>query len=123
MRSPPTGRQWAVAECSFGVRARACGVLYRSGRPHGKRGGGDDVRVREGCEREWRAGYRSRAANLMSDARTRGRRKGLWPVAGLAQEQLYQGRDLAVTTDFRDVPAKAVMKHPGNRDTQALKSR
>jgi uncharacterized protein (DUF1501 family) len=43
---------------------------------------------------------------------------GKWP--GLAQEQLYEGRDLAVTTDFRDVLAEAVMRYLGNRDIQAV---
>jgi uncharacterized protein (DUF1501 family) len=33
-----------------------------------------------------------------------GRIYGHWP--GLAKEQLYEGRDLAVTTDFRDVLAE-----------------
>ncbi len=36
---------------------------------------------------------------------------GDWP--GLDREQLYQGRDLAVTTDFRDVFAEVVSGHPG----------
>lgn len=38
---------------------------------------------------------------------------GQWP--GLAPEQLYQNRDLAVTTDFRDVLGEAVYRHLGNR--------
>jgi uncharacterized protein (DUF1501 family) len=38
---------------------------------------------------------------------------GEWP--GLAQEQLYQERDLALTTDFRDVLSEAVYLHLGNR--------
>jgi uncharacterized protein (DUF1501 family) len=37
---------------------------------------------------------------------------GDWP--GLAQEQLYEGRDLALTTDFRDVLGELVTKHLGN---------
>jgi uncharacterized protein (DUF1501 family) len=37
---------------------------------------------------------------------------GQWP--GLAQEQLYEQRDLAVTTDFRDVLCEAVGRHLGN---------
>src|SRR5208282_1616471 len=37
---------------------------------------------------------------------------GRWP--GLDQSQLYQGRDLAVTTDFRQVLGEAVYKHLGN---------
>jgi uncharacterized protein (DUF1501 family) len=38
---------------------------------------------------------------------------GQWP--GLAPEQLYQNRDLALTTDFRDVLAEAVYTHLGNQ--------
>jgi uncharacterized protein (DUF1501 family) len=38
---------------------------------------------------------------------------GKWP--GLEAEQLYEGRDLAVTTDFRDVLGELVSKHLGNR--------
>lgn len=34
---------------------------------------------------------------------------GKWP--GLAPEQLYQGRDLAVTTDFRDVLGELTARH------------
>jgi uncharacterized protein (DUF1501 family) len=36
---------------------------------------------------------------------------GDWP--GLEREQLYQGRDLALTTDFRDVFAELVSRHLG----------
>jgi uncharacterized protein (DUF1501 family) len=39
---------------------------------------------------------------------------GRWP--GLAAEQLYQGRDLALTTDFRLVLAEAVRNHLGVGD-------
>ena len=37
---------------------------------------------------------------------------GDWP--GLAPEQLYENRDLALTTDFRDVLGELVAKHLGN---------
>jgi uncharacterized protein (DUF1501 family) len=37
---------------------------------------------------------------------------GDWP--GLAPDQLYEGRDLKVTTDFRDVLGEFVAKHLGN---------
>jgi uncharacterized protein (DUF1501 family) len=37
-----------------------------------------------------------------------------WP--GLAREQLYEGRDLALTTDYRDVFAELAQKHLGARD-------
>jgi uncharacterized protein (DUF1501 family) len=37
---------------------------------------------------------------------------GKWP--GLAVEQLYEQRDLAITTDFRDVLSEAVNRHLGN---------
>ena len=39
---------------------------------------------------------------------------GKWP--GLEREQLYEGRDLAVTTDFRDVFAEVVSGHLGLTD-------
>ena len=38
---------------------------------------------------------------------------GKWP--GLAHEQLYEARDLALTTDFRDVLSEAVYSHLGNK--------
>ena len=40
-----------------------------------------------------------------------GRVYGRWP--GLAREQRYEGRDLAVTTDFRDVFGEIVVRHLG----------
>lgn len=43
-----------------------------------------------------------------------GRVYGQWP--GLDQSQLYEGRDLALTTDFRRVIGEAVSHHLGNRD-------
>jgi len=39
---------------------------------------------------------------------------GNWP--GLEREQLYEGRDLNVTTDFRSVLAELVTKQMGNRE-------
>jgi uncharacterized protein (DUF1501 family) len=39
---------------------------------------------------------------------------GKWP--GLQPEQLYEARDLALTTDFRDVLGELVQGHMGNRD-------
>ena len=42
----------------------------------------------------------------------RGKIYGDWP--GLEPEQLYEGRDLQVTTDFRDVLGELVTSHLGN---------
>jgi uncharacterized protein (DUF1501 family) len=39
---------------------------------------------------------------------------GDWP--GLADEQLYEGRDLALTTDFRSVLGELVQSHLASRD-------
>ena len=47
-----------------------------------------------------------------------GRIYGEWP--GLAEEQLYEGRDLALTTDFRDVLGELVAKHLGNSDLKSV---
>ena len=43
---------------------------------------------------------------------------GKWP--GLAREQRYEGRDLAITTDFRDVFAEVVTRHLGARDISRI---
>jgi uncharacterized protein (DUF1501 family) len=47
-----------------------------------------------------------------------GRVYGHWP--GLDPSQLYEGRDLALTTDFRRVLGEAVARHLGNRDLNAV---
>ena len=39
---------------------------------------------------------------------------GRWP--GLDQSQLYEGRDLALTTDFRQVIGESVARHLGNKN-------
>lgn len=39
---------------------------------------------------------------------------GQWP--GLATEKLFEGRDLAVTTDYRDIFAEIARKHLGSRE-------
>lgn len=43
---------------------------------------------------------------------------GDWP--GLEPEQLYEGRDLNLTTDFRDVLAELVAHHLGNHNLSAV---
>ena len=47
-----------------------------------------------------------------------GRVYGEWP--GLNPGQLYEGRDLALTTDFRRVLGEAVYRHLGNKDLAAV---
>jgi uncharacterized protein (DUF1501 family) len=47
-----------------------------------------------------------------------GRVYGRWP--GLAVERRYEGRDLAVTTDFRDVFGELVVRHLGVEDTRPI---
>jgi uncharacterized protein (DUF1501 family) len=48
----------------------------------------------------------------------RGGIHGDWP--GLQPEQLYENRDLNVTTDFRDVLSELVSNHLGNRQVSAV---
>jgi uncharacterized protein (DUF1501 family) len=43
---------------------------------------------------------------------------GDWP--GLAREQLYEARDLNLTTDFRDVLGELVWRHLGNRKLEQV---
>jgi uncharacterized protein (DUF1501 family) len=47
-----------------------------------------------------------------------GRVYGKWP--GLSHDALYDGRDLAVTTDFRDVFAEVVTKHLAVKDASPI---
>jgi uncharacterized protein (DUF1501 family) len=47
-----------------------------------------------------------------------GRVYGKWP--GLGPEQLNEERDLALTTDFRDVLGEAVYTHLGNRSIKSV---
>jgi uncharacterized protein (DUF1501 family) len=49
---------------------------------------------------------------VMGGAVKGGKVYGQWP--GLQREQLYEARDLALTTDFRDVLAELVSQHLGN---------
>jgi uncharacterized protein (DUF1501 family) len=39
---------------------------------------------------------------------------------GLANDNLYEGRDLAVTTDFRDVLGEVAFKHLGNKNLDKI---
>ena len=48
---------------------------------------------------------------ILGGATAGGRVLGSWP--GLEREQLYEGRDLAITTDFRNVFAEVVSGHLG----------
>jgi uncharacterized protein (DUF1501 family) len=43
---------------------------------------------------------------------------GRWP--GLAADRRYEGRDLAITTDFRDVFAEIVVRHLGLADARPV---
>jgi uncharacterized protein (DUF1501 family) len=43
---------------------------------------------------------------------------GDWP--GLKSDQLYEGRDLALTTDFRDVFGEVAKKHLGTSNIQSV---
>ncbi|MBD0373443.1 MAG: DUF1501 domain-containing protein [Pyrinomonadaceae bacterium] len=47
-----------------------------------------------------------------------GRVYGEWP--GLKSDKLYEGRDLALTTDFRDVFGEIASKHLGNANMQTV---
>jgi uncharacterized protein (DUF1501 family) len=43
---------------------------------------------------------------------------GEWP--GLRADQLYEGRDLALTSDFRDVFSEVLVRHLGAQNTRAV---
>jgi len=47
-----------------------------------------------------------------------GKVHGRWP--GLAPDELYEGRDLAITTDFRDLLGELLVRHMGAKDLKAV---
>jgi uncharacterized protein (DUF1501 family) len=55
---------------------------------------------------------------LMGGAVKGGKVYTRWP--GMSESQLYQGRDLAVTTDYRSVLGEVISRHLGNRDLKAV---
>jgi uncharacterized protein (DUF1501 family) len=58
-------------------------------------------------------------AMLVLGGTVRGRQvAGRWP--GLDPENRYENRDLAVTTDFRDLFGEILVKHLGARDLRAV---
>ncbi|MBK5257859.1 MAG: DUF1501 domain-containing protein [Vicinamibacteria bacterium] len=60
----------------------------------------------------------AKAIFVMGGSVRGGRLLGQWP--GLSPTQLYQTRDLATTTDFREVYAEVARKHLGLTDTATL---
>jgi len=53
---------------------------------------------------------------VLGNAVRGGKVYGQWP--GLKSDQLYEGRDLALTTDFRDVFGEVASRHLGNKNLQ-----
>jgi uncharacterized protein (DUF1501 family) len=58
------------------------------------------------------------ASFVLGGAVRGGRVHGRWP--GLAPEHLYEGRDLAVTTDFRDLLGQILARHLGAQDLRPV---
>jgi uncharacterized protein (DUF1501 family) len=73
--------------------------------------------VKENGDRGTDHGHANAMFVLGGDVRG-GKIYGEWP--GLQDEQLYEGRDLALTTDFRDVLGELVARHLGNRNLRSV---
>ena len=73
--------------------------------------------VRENGNRGTDHGHASVSLVIGGDVRG-GRVYGRWP--GLSGSALFEGRDLAVTTDFRDLLAELLARHLGARDLAAV---
>ena len=73
--------------------------------------------VRENGNRGTDHGHGNAMMAIGGDIRG-GKVYGRWP--GLAVEQRYERRDLAVTTDFRDVFSEVVVRHMGVRDVRPI---
>ena len=55
---------------------------------------------------------------VMGNSVRGGKVYGRWP--GLKEDQLHEGRDLALTTDFRDVFGEIAARHLGNKDPKSI---
>ena len=55
---------------------------------------------------------------VMGNSVSGGKVYGRWP--GLKDDQLFEGRDLALTTDFRDIFAEIAMRHLGAGDLKSV---
>jgi uncharacterized protein (DUF1501 family) len=73
--------------------------------------------VRENGNRGTDHGHAS-VAFVLGGAVRGGRVHGSWP--GLSASRLYEGRDLAVTTDFRDLLGELLQAHLGARDLSTV---
>ena len=86
------------------ILARPRGAGDRPRRSHGRHGHRHDVGVRPRRRGERQRRHRPRPRQRDDGHRRQRQRRqvhGTWP--GLSDAQRYEGRDLAVTTDFRDV--------------------
>ena len=96
-------------------------VQHRHRRSHGRRRARHDVGVRPRGERERQPRHRPRPRQRDDDLRRPGQgRQGLRPVAGTRDGQRWEGRDLAITTDFRNVFAELVSGHLGAKDISTI---
>jgi uncharacterized protein (DUF1501 family) len=73
--------------------------------------------VRENGNRGTDHGH-ANAMLVMGNSVRGGKVYGQWP--GLKNDQLHEGRDLALTTDFRDVFGEIASRHLGSTNTQAI---
>ena len=73
--------------------------------------------VRENGNRGTDHGH-ANAMFVMGNSVRGGKVYGRWP--GLKNDQLYEGRDLALTTDFRDVFDEIATRHLGSTNTKSI---
>ena len=73
--------------------------------------------VRENGNRGTDHGH-ANAMFVMGNSVRGGKVYGRWP--GLKNDQLNEGRDLALTTDFRDVFGEIATRHLGNKDSKSI---
>jgi uncharacterized protein (DUF1501 family) len=73
--------------------------------------------VRENGNRGTDHGH-ANAMFVMGNSVRGGKVYGRWP--GLKDDQLYEGRDLALTTDFRDVFGEVAARHLGSTDSRSI---
>ena len=116
------GRERTACEPAEGVLRDHRGLLEGHGQRPGEHHAGDHERVRAdgAAERHRRHRPRPRERDVCAGrfGVKGGKVYGKWP--GLSNEQLNEGRDLKVTTDFRNVLGEAAYKTLGSRQLDVV---
>src|SRR5579863_7824274 len=113
----PGRREWATCQPADRFFRKHCGLLARHGRRRRQRDSGDHVGGRAHGTGGTDHGH-ANAMFVLGGQVKGGKVYGKWP--GLDDDQLNEGRDLALTTDYRQVLGEVVTRTLGAENLDAV---